>query len=127
MPIPAQRLSPKHRWYTLDLDFVQQHVPRLLCPPGCDHAPCRPPVIRLLVAEPRGRGRPKISPDEARVILAHAIHGLQDRGEPLTQTRVRRQAHWPSSNSKLSLWAKRLGYAHWHGLVTALKKNIEIP
>jgi hypothetical protein len=107
---PGPRLNSRQRWYTLDLAFVQRHIPQVLCPPNCTHNPCLPPVVYLLVADPRGRGRPRITDDEARVILADAIHAVQRRGAKITQTSVRTQAGWPSSNAKLSEWAKRLGY-----------------
>jgi hypothetical protein len=55
------------------------------------------------------------------VIIADAIHALQRRGDRITQETVREQAGWPSSASKLSLWAKRLGYSHWKALVDDLK------
>jgi hypothetical protein len=123
---PGPRLNSRSRWYTLSLDFVQRFAPQLLCPPDCSHNPCQPPVIWVLVVDPRGRGRPKISHDEARVIIADAIHALQRRGEPITQPRVREQAGWPSSNAKLSAWAKRLGYPHWHALVEDLKLRCQL-
>jgi hypothetical protein len=118
---PGPRLNSRQRWYTLDLAFVQRHIPQLLCPHNCTHNPCLPPVVYLLVADPRGRGRPTMSDDEARVIIANAIHAVQRRGDPPTQERVQDQAGWPSSASKLSLWAKRLGYPNWKALVKDLK------
>jgi hypothetical protein len=118
---PGPRLDSRHRWYTLDLAFVQRHVPRLLCPQHCTHNPCLPPVVTILVVDPRGRGRPKFNHDEARGMIAVAIHALQQRGSPLTQARVREQADWPSSVAKLSLWTKRLGYRNWRALVDDLK------
>jgi hypothetical protein len=36
---PGPRLNSQQHWYALDLAFVQQHVPRLLCPRGCTHNP----------------------------------------------------------------------------------------
>jgi hypothetical protein len=118
---PGPRLNSRQRWYALDLAFVQWHMPRLLCPQDCTHDPCLPPVIHLLVADPRGRGRPRFSDDEARVIIADAIHALQRRGDPITQKAVQRQAGWPSSLPKLSARAKRLGYPDWKALVDDLK------
>jgi hypothetical protein len=121
---PGPRLNSRQRWYTLDLAFVQRHIPLVLCPPNCTHNPCLPPVVYLLFADPRGRGRPRITDDEARATLAAAIHALQQQGHPvkkITQKAVRKQAGWPSSLSKLSDWAKRLGYPDWRALVDDLK------
>lgn len=114
-------MNSRQRWYALDLAFVQQHIPRVLCPQACTHDPCLPPVVYLLFADPRGRGRPKISHDEARVIIANAIHAVQRLGARITQEHVCEQAGWPSSASKLSLWARRLGYRNWKALVHDLK------
>jgi hypothetical protein len=118
---PGPRLNSQHRWYALDLGFVQRHVPRLLCPHECTHNPCLPPVVYLLFVDPRGRGRPKISDDEARAIIGDAIRAVQRCGDAPTQERVRATAGWPSSASKLSSWAKRLGYPNWKALVDDLK------
>jgi hypothetical protein len=94
---PGPRFNSRQRWYTLDLAFVQRHIPRVLCPPACTHNPCLPPVVYLLFVDPRGPGRPKISDDEARAIIADAIHALQRIGAPITQEAVIQQAGWPSS------------------------------
>jgi hypothetical protein len=115
------RLNSRSRWYTVSLDFAQQHVPHLLCPPNCSHNPCQPPVIYLLLVDPRGRGRPRFIDAEVKVILAEAIQAVQRRGERPTQERVQEQANWPSSPSRLSEWTKRLGYANWRVLVNNLK------
>jgi hypothetical protein len=74
------RLSSRHHWYYLDLQFVLDHIPRVLCPRGCTHDPCQPPVVAILVVDPRGRGRPRLTNDEVKLILAKAIHAVQRRG-----------------------------------------------
>jgi hypothetical protein len=118
---PGPRLDSRYRWYTLPLAFVQEHIPHLLCLSGCTHHPCLPPVVTILVTDPRGRGRPPMNLDDARVRIAVAIHAVQRRGDRITQARVREQAAWPSSASKLSVWTRRLGYPNWKALVADLK------
>jgi hypothetical protein len=44
---------------SIPLKFAQQHVPRLLCPPNCTHAPCQEPVVLLVVSRRSRRGRRK--------------------------------------------------------------------
>jgi hypothetical protein len=100
---------------------VLNHIPQVLCPQGCTHDPCQPPVVSILVVAPRGRGRPRLTNEEVKLILAEAIHAVQRRGAPITQEAVCKQARWPSSASRLAGWAKRLGYPNWRALVNDLK------
>jgi hypothetical protein len=88
------RFSSRHRWYYLDLKFVLDHVPHVLCPQGCSHNPCQPPVVPILVVDPRGRGRPRLTNDDAKLILAEAIHAVQRRPDKITQEAVCEQANW---------------------------------
>jgi hypothetical protein len=88
------RFSSRHRWYYLDLKFVLDHVPHVLCPQGCSHNPCQPPVVPILVVDPRGRGRPRLTNDDVKLILAEAIHAVQRRPDKITQEAVCEQANW---------------------------------
>ena len=80
---PDARLNSQHHWYTLDLAFVQRHIPHLLCRLNCTHPPCLSPVVYVRCTDPRGPGRPKISTDEARVIITATLHALQRSPMPV--------------------------------------------
>lgn len=111
------RLSSRHRWYYLDFQFVLDHVPHVLCPQGCTHDPCQAPVVPILVVDPRGRGRPRITDDQARGILATGILAVYRVNKHVPQAAVLEHTRWPSSRYRLTQWVHQLGYANWRAMV----------
>jgi hypothetical protein len=110
------RLSSRHRWYYLDLKFVLDHVPQVLGPQGCTHDPCQPPVVPILVVDPRGRGRPRITNDQARGILATGILAVYRVNKHVPQAAVLAHTRWPSSRYRLTQGASaRLCELEGHG------------